>query len=382
MVGIKKLNQKISRDISIFHRDLINDLLYLESFPSPVNKIQRSYYQYKCQIYNKSIFKILMYNMMALIVLFPIIVFLISKGFFRIKKRRRDSIDLAVNIYAGVKNIIPNSLNTKFDSIKQVDFGQKFYLILNDLILISKLSKYLYSPVFVLKCIYKIAMYRAVINEFNPCAIICSSEYSYTSSVLTWFCHKNNIIHINVMHGEKLLYIRDSFFEFDECYVWDEHYVDLFKKLRAAENQFIVDAPPSLYIQNRLNTGLIYELTYYLGGETIEEMKKIKEVLFQIKVPHNQICIRPHPRYSNIESVKIIFNQFIIEDSNEVSIVESFNKTNGIASLYSTVLYQGYVSGKKIIIDDVSQKEKFRKLNDLNFIIFSKPYIKMSALLN
>ena len=79
----------------------------------------------------------------------------------------------------------------------------------------------------------KLAMYRYQYEVYHPKAMIVDEEYSYTSSFLTEYCHRLGVEHIDIMHGEKLYFIRDTFFCFDRCYVWDGYYRDLFCQLRA-----------------------------------------------------------------------------------------------------------------------------------------------------
>lgn len=61
--------------------------------------------------------------------------------------------------------------------------------------------------------------------------------------MLTDYFHTRGVKNINVQHGEKLMFIRDSFFHFDECYVWGDYYVKMFVRMKAEPNQFIVSVP-------------------------------------------------------------------------------------------------------------------------------------------
>lgn len=377
---LKKTNKFLFRNISIFHYDLEKHLDFLNDLPIPKNKMHRSYYQYKCQCFQKPGLVNFRNNLIAFFLVIPVILFLLFKPGRGKTKTKEKQLHQAVFIFAGVENIVPLQVKQKYPDFTEVDFGKSWFLKTVDLKYIFKLKGYILSPYFLLKSIYKMAMYRAVIDEHKPGAIICSSEYSFTSSLLTWYCEQNHVRHINVMHGEKLLNIRDSFFQFHECYVWDKHYVDLFNILRAGENQFIIDTPPSLFIKNT-NSEPEYELTYYLAGETLSELERIQDVLHKIKIPDNKICIRPHPRYSDLNKIAKVFKPFAIENIREVKIEQSINNTKKIASLYSTVLYQGFISGKQIVVDNLTQVSKFEKLKDLKFIVLSKPHLKISDLI-
>ena len=378
---IKQINRFLSGNKSVFDYNLEKQMAYLNKMPEPQSLIQRAYFQYKCQTYQRSSIINFRNNLFAFLSLFPILlyVFIKPKHQYKVAQIKSDKRG-AVFIYAGVDDIVPQSLKKKYKHFHEIDFGKASYLKITDVKYIKQLFYYLHSPYFLLKSVYKMAMYRAIIDDFNPEAIICSSEYSFTSSLLTWYCEQNQLQHINVMHGEKLLNIRDSFFQFHECCVWDKHYVDLFKQLRAVEKQFIIDTPPSLFLKN---TALKpeFELTYYLGDENSDEMERINEVLYKINIPNVKICIRPHPRYTDLNQVAKVFTQFAIENTREVKIEQSINNARIIASLYSTVLYQGFISGKQIVLDDLTQVDKFKKLKLLKFIIFSKDYKTISSLI-
>ena len=381
MINIKKLVSSLNQHTSLFEKDIAKDVMYLNSFKKPKNKLQRSYFQYKCQNFDKRLYVRLRSNLIAILILFPSILFLIIKGLFKRKKKfEEQQKNSAVHIFLGIKDVIPQALKNEFVTFEQIDFAQNWYLKITDLSVILNLLFYIRSPYFVFKCISKIAIYRGVIDKYYPGAIICTSEYSFTSSVLTLYCNLNEVKHINVMHGEKLLSIRDSFFEFDKCFVWDIHYANLFKELRADKNQFKIDTPPSLYFK-KTNKKPEYKYTYYLGSETETDLVKIKGALSKLKIHKSKICIRSHPRYTDLNIVKKVFKMFEIEDTKDVSIEESVNNTQNVISLYSTVLYQSLISGKSIVIDDVSQPLIFKKLNDLSFILLSKPHNKLSEII-
>ena len=182
------------------------------------------------------------------------------------------------------------------------------------------------------------------------------------------------------MHGEKLFNIRDSFVKFDRYYVWDQHYIDLLVKLRADDKQFRIEKPGILYLDINNHGDYKYELTYYLGGESEKELYNIKASLLDTRIPFEKICIRyhPNPRFSDENQIKKIFNCFIIENPHEISLEVSVSSTKSVVSLYSTVLYQAYLSGAKIIIDDISNPMKFEKLKSLYYVMMNKPHILLS----
>lgn len=112
-----------------------------------------------------------------------------------------------------------------------------------------------------------------------------------------------------------MYYMRDSFFKFDECYIWDEYYGKVLTSMKADGNQFVVEVPASLKFDEGLPRIQKYDYTYYLGAESEDVLKKIAKILEKLYKDGKRISIRPHPRYSNIDLVKKIFAFANVEDT-------------------------------------------------------------------
>ena len=208
-----------------------------------------------------------------------------------------------------------------------------------------------------LKNLIKIAKYRAIISQFpNTEAIIVCSEYSYTSSILTLWCNSQNIMHINVMHGEKLFYIRDSFFIFNRCYIWDCYYKNLFIKLKANKDQFFIEVPPALKFDDLLNEAKCYDYTYYLQGlESKKELLKILAIIDELEKNNKLVSIRPHPRYSDTKLLTKIFkNKISIENLEIVSIEKSILSDKIVVFDNNEIVLNG-------LKEDVLKEEKILK---------------------
>jgi hypothetical protein len=374
---LNKINNKINNNDSLFSIDLKIQLEYLSKFPEPKDDIQRSYFQFMCQRFLENGFLSILKEIVSGIIIIPCFVVLYAR-----KKREKSAnkSNLGTIIYSGIHDIIPGALIENFEEIKYLTFGANYYITGKDLLfLIKLLFRYPFSYYFVLKSTYRISIYRPIIDEYNPRAIIVSSEFAFTSSLMTAYCETNHIEHINVMHGEKLLWIRDSFFRFHKCYVWDDHYISIFQKLLANKNNFVIARPPSLRVQIP-QMPKKYDFTYYLTCNTYKELIRLREALLLMKADRKKICIRLHPRYSDPNMVRKIFEGFTIESSDLVSINESFAYTKGVISDYSTVLYQAHLCGLNVIIDDISAKDKYKQLNELRYIMIEKPHEKLSDL--
>ena len=168
------------------------------------------------------------------------------------------------------------------------------------------------------------------------------------------------------MHGEKLYYIRDSFFEFDRFYIWDKYYADLFIKLKATPEQFEVAIPPAIRLVGDYSINTDY--TYYLANEDTNAVEKIIDCLKQLKIQGKKVRVRPHPRYTSSKAIGCVKNNgILIEDLSKVSIEESLLTTKNAISLYSTVLNQAVFNNIGTVIDDVSNVEKYKKLRELMY---------------
>ncbi len=374
-MNIKEILLKTANKIAVRKNTVLNFPLdkqkeYLNSLKEPKDDLERSYFQYKCQAYLDGNLLRVVLN----IIFFPLSIFMLVKyGNKKYLKMTNASLcKKAVFINDEIpENVLPNSLYKEFGEILIYNKDEN-YLSKNDLLFIKKIIfRYPLSWHFIFKIIIKISRYRALINKYNPSAIIVCNEYSFTSSVLTYFCNLNGIKHIDVMHGEKLFYIRDSFFKYDRCYIWDEYYLKLFSLLRVPLTQFFIEEPPSLIFKND-NVKEKIDYVFYLQSESNEELNVIFSILAEIK-NKNTVLVRMHPTYSNKNEIEKLSKKYDIpiEDNFIVGIEESVLRTKNVISLYSSVLNQAYHSGKNIIIDDLSRPKDFKKLKERGYIMLS-----------
>lgn len=381
-MAIKIENKLLKGKQPCFEMDIDKQYKILENFKEPLDLIERSYFQYLCQMKQTPFMLKVIQNLVAL-VLTPYYYYKYSQNKTVVNGGKKRG---AVFI-SGTKNIsyVPKTIKNEFGQITLCDYNGFGQLTIKEKRVIKNIYKrYWYKPYFCLKCMMKIALYANQIYKYNPKAVLTIGEFSFTSSVLTFYCNEIGVEHINVMHGEKLFNIRNSFVKFNRYYVWDQHYIDLLVKLRANDKQFRIEKSSIVHFDIKKHSDYKYELTYYLGGESKKELYKIKASLLDTKIPLEKICIRYHPRYSDVNQIKSIFNCFKIENPHKVPLEVSISITKHVASLYSTVLYQAYVSGKKIIIDDISNPMKYEKLKLLNYVMMNKPHILLSkvAMLN
>lgn len=372
-------NKLVANKDSLFSVPVEKQKEYLESLPEPKDDIARGYSQYRCQAMLQGRFM----NSLISVASFPVTLIMLMKYYRSAVPEKAETCENCAVFFRDGKpaNIMPNVLREEFGNcITEPAEGN--LLLKKDVQLIWKLiRRYPLSWHFVLKCTLKIARYRYAIEKYAPKALIVCNEYSFTSSVLTEFCFQNGVELINVMHGEKLYHIRDSFFRFHRCYVWDVHYIRLFESMRAEKEQFRVEIPESLRFHVEKLPEKCYDYTYYMGGEQRVEMEIICGVLHKLQKEGCSVNIRPHPRYTDMQVLHEVCGEIPVEDWKEVTIERSVLRSKAVISRFSTVLLQASNNGVATIIDDMTDPETFARMQKLEFIMFSKEYMTMSELI-
>lgn len=373
---LKKLAVKLERkNNSIFTYPVYAQQEYMNSLKAPNNDIERSYNQYCCQMkLNNKLMSVLL-NIVSLPMIF---VYYLKKN-DAVEYKKCDAVFISEGI---PDNVIPNELKEEYVSwVNVTKHGER--LSARDKIFFNEIvKKHPFSWHFLLKCLIKIRFYSYEIKCHSPKTIVVCGEYSFTSSVLTYYCNYNDVLHIDVMHGEKLFYMRDSFFHFDRCYVWDKYYLNLFLELHAEKKQFIVAIPSSMRINIVKNVSKIIDFTFYLAAEENEALTRILHNLQELSKRGYKVAVRPHPRYSDAKKIKeLCCGDIEVEDTQKITIEESVLRTRNAISGYSTVLNQAYHNGTKVVIDDITNPDSFNKLVELKYVMLETEHKLLSELL-
>ena len=363
---------------TLFDVPMARQKAILEGLPEPKDLLKRAYAQYRCQMMLERPILRAGYQLAAMLLL-PVY----RRQLLRRPASRKEETADAVFAFGGPDTILPCSLWQEYPGIRQVrDFQNALFLTREDCSFLRELARrYPTAFYFRFKCMAKLAMYRSLYETYRPKAIIVSEEYSYTSSFLTEYCHRLGVEHINVMHGDKLYDIHDTFFCFDRCYIWDQFYRDLFCELRAEPTQFRMEMPPSMQPWDAQDVEKAVDYTYYLQAETSQMLEKIAKSLQTLQKSGAVVAVRPHPLYSDMETVRRLFSDFEIEETAEVGIETSILRTRHVIGLYSTVLYQAHINHVPVVIDDLTAPERFAQLKSLRYIMLDKPHGLLSALL-
>lgn len=352
---------------------------FLQKLGAPRDDIDRSFKQYQCQNLFTKKWKIFLLNISSLILAPILLLALLTKGLF---VRKGASIE-AIASFPLEMNIFPVELLREF-KVDDTKWGKGRSLQMSDVSFLMKIFlRGLFHPYFVCKSFYILSSYSDMITKHTPKALLAHCEYSFSSSLLTAYCHKKGVLHINTMHGEKFFYIRDAYVNFDRFYVWDEHYKNLFAEMNAEPSQFRVFTPMSLKFDcNRyVNKNSYADFKYYLQICNESELCQIISILKDLEVEGKTFKLRPHPRYSDMKLLHKLLDNNHIEVPSEVRIEESIANSRYVIGSFTTVLNQAYYSGRTAVLDDVVFKEQYEKLKEIRFVMTEKDTIKLSELM-
>lgn len=371
---LKTIALKIeSKQDSIFTYPVNSQRAYIAKLGVPRDELERGYFQFLCQmkLYGGLLAAVL--NVAALPV--SLAYLLKSKSNTAVAAKQSDCIFVSNGL---PENIVPNSLKEQYGAIQTVS-SQNRCLDREDMAFLKTLFKrYPFSWLLWLKVIYKLSSYSYVIKQHQPKALLCCDEFSFTSSIMTKYCRAKGVQLYNIMHGEKLYFMRDAFVCYDRYYVWDPYYADLLTDMGADKDQFRIEQPDSLIIRDPVACQKQYDYTYYLAAEEEDVLKKIAASLKALSDRGMRISVRPHPRYSDLALVEKIFTFANIEDAARCTIQQSLLQTGGAISLYSTVLTQAVCNQIPIVIDDISNPVHFAKLKELQYVCLKKEHKLLS----
>lgn len=370
---ISKLLARGNKDM--FDIPVREQYIYMNSLKAPKNNFERSYNQFLCQEFFVPIWKRCLWWVISIIAL-PIAVL-----FFWLKGRSIHFISEIDTIAEkkGMDEILPDELTSKYNINHDVWFAGTGLSSVDIKFLLMHVIGWR-QPYFMLKITLLISVFSPRITKYHPKQLIEHSEYSFGSSIITEYCHSRGVKHINVQHGEKLRYIRDAFFCFDECYVWDEYYVNLFKELHADPAQFIVSVPPSLRIDCSLhkNVACYADAKYYLAADNESEITSIVSAMNQFKKDGKKIKYRIHPRYTDVNILRKYVDEDEIEYPSNVNIIDSVSNTSYAVGSYTTVLLQAHLAGVKVVLNDVTYRERYSQLKEYGYILANKNVKKLS----
>lgn len=351
-------------------------IAYLTRLGEAGDDIDRGYKQYLCQ--NQLVrpqWKIGLFNVVGALGLPFMLQFFLVKRIFATQGQH---IDCLIE-KKGMPEVVPSEVREKYHPSE--DYEMRSSLCLADLGFCWRLiCRAPQHPYFVFKAMMNVARYSQLIRRYSPKTMIQFGEFSFSSSILTDYCHRHGVRHVDVMHGEKLFNIRDAYFHYDECYVWNEHYVKLFTSMKAEPTQFVVAVPPSVKIdEDKYKNPSVYaDYKYYLALYDEDTIRQIVDSMSFAAKEGKTVKYRPHPRYSDLDLLKKYVKEDAIELPKEVNIQESVANMGCAVGSFTTVMVQTYLSGKQVMMDDVAEKKEYEQLRSLNYILSGDGFDRLS----
>ncbi len=356
---------------------------YLESLNEPRSWLERSYLQYLCQYHEHLVVRVLL-NFVCIPIAVVILIRVISDAILnRGQCEPSGEVNKSIAIFDAEAEIIPQAIIENYG--KPIIYSLKGSILFDKdalEICAAAARDHWFEPHFLVKVFLRLGRYSKLISMTKCEVIIASAEYSFASSVLTGLCEKKSIVHVNVMHGEKIINLVDAFCGFHEFYVWDPHYILIFSALRAKVERYLVAKPAMLVAEeSRGGRGIKHDFTYYLGWELSQaDTVSIKKSMGMLVKDGKTVCIRMHPRYGDRAKIEALFRGFEIEHPDVVTVAESIGATRAIVALWTSVFWQAEALGCQIVIDDVSNSDFYKKLTDLRYLWVSRPHTRLSQL--
>ena len=351
---------------------------FADSLPEPHDALDSSWNQYRCNAFLEGRARMALYSCAAA-VLTP---------FYWVRyrlneKRRCECFNCDAYFYSldHKLEIIPASLRARYpQTVKATAYS--FALSSEDTRFLAKaVRRHPLSPYFAMKAVMNVARYRAVLMQTSPKAILTCSDFSFTSALLTEWCRRQGVSHIDIMHAEGGEDIRTGFVVFDEQYVWDEHALKLYSQFHVDPRQFRVEAPPALFFPERDKSKEV-DVTYYLGMEDKRELEIIVSSLRILANAGFSVCVRPHPRWTkSVTLSEVVGDALPVEDTHKVSIAESVLRTCCAVSIRSSALTQAYFNGVAVVVDDVTKPDYFAEMGKTGYRFAQKGTLRLSEAL-
>lgn len=360
---------------------------FLSGFPNEYDYIDQSYFKYKCRLGYLSKWKIVLLNIGSI----PFC--LLMKISLWGKKKRLNRFEPGLLVIekkndVGYQDVIPEELLNVYANHKEspeliglIKFSNLVFCEEAKEILKKTIKRRPWDFYYIFWAGKELSKHSFCLLNYNPEATaVYIEERNIASPLIRELYESSGRKYISFMHGEYLLQLIQSFMGFTEYYVWDKQYVDNFKNiLRCSIGKYVIYTPQKLkkkYMFEKIESSVF--CTYYFSGESRKSILKLKEIFDELSNSGHLCLIRPHPRYSDLNLIHSLFMDSVIENPSEVSIESSLGRTKYVIGLATTVLSEAYVEGKTIVIDDLSDPDKFNNLSERKFLPLQRPHILFS----
>lgn len=333
--------------------------------------IYDSIFQFKAQVHGVSVLKIFILNVISIFS----ITYLLFKAIFKSNSKSDSTYD--GGFYFSL-DTVPLELKNNH-SIINLDFNH-FHLSKEDAYYLGKiLLKVNFNLILFSTVLFRILLTSYAKKQYNVKFILCDMEYSAASGILRDYCHKNDIELYNIMHGEKVLTLRDSFCSFDRFYVWSTEYKSMFEQLHANTSFIIYNPWKAIKLSEQENIKDVSGKICYIfkGVMSNEEIDKLQEVFDLLAEKNYEIYAKDHPRQARVSHN---FHNINVIDP-KTPFLDILDDYEFFISQYSTILSQCYYCDKAFYIDDISDAEMVLKLKERGYVLSNSEFL-LSQLLN
>lgn len=281
---------------------------------------------------------------------------------------------------SGNYGIIPSSIRCDTGDFVRTDFDRE---LLDDELFVyweTTTAEAKSHPYYRYITLYYLSKINRIIREYHPARIITTTEASFACSLITDYCRKHGIVHSCIMHGERLIQPETLFFTVDEFYVWDSAYIELFERMGAEVTNYIIENPWEDGAQKGVES-LEKRITFYTQLTTKKELRALFETTKSLEAKGFEVMVRLHPRDTNRAYAEKLLGAVRLENSSEVSILESIDRTRFAVSKYSTVLFQAASRGRVPVIDDITDSFVLEFLKDRSYVLLGKEHSLLSNLM-
>lgn len=323
--------------------------------------LQMSLRQYDC---HSRYFLVLIwcsFNLFSIAAILPLLLILLLRSFKGLRRQSVKEISLFQKIPEEIRQkFSPRFVSKPLGYLKRRDF--KF--------LIPILLFGWCRPYFLLRSIWKIAVYSELIDTYQPEKIWVTQEMVFESSVLTNYLDSFGIRHVNFMHGVNYFSIQIAFSSFHDFYIWDEYYIPLFKSLCIKAKEYHLFSPLAQRQGNLPQKKLVKYYSQHSSNKKNFE-KVVGNLLAFAQSKNCSLSVRLHPLHKQQFEIDILNQKQIPIESNKVDLIDSLGEAFYVCSEFSAVLYEAHLLNRKIVIDNTFP-DRIERLKELDVIFFDK----------
>lgn len=354
---------------------------FIKDLPQSEDPIIQSRNKYKCRMNYFSLSYIFLVNIVAF---FRLIKISISNVFLKLSKKKIEEIYIAKDAKK-YDMVIQRRKDLDINDVFPMDLYDEFpnYIIIpanhDRTLIFNKDLKKAYKELarrnpfrfnYRILALKELALHSYLLENYNPKAIVVYiNERNTLGPILKYVYEKQGREFIGFMHGTDLFHLIKSYMAFSRYYIWDKNYISMYKNdMNCIIDKYIVYTPGKNSYIFKEKDSYKKNLTYYVSTQGDKEQRVLSKFVKELEKKNINMIVRPHPRLDFNEN---LFDRKNIE-SPEVDIESSINNSEYVVGVSTTVIEQAYYGGKKILIDDISNKDTYKSLFDRKYLMISK----------